>query len=104
MVVCTVQHDWRDFRNLSTGQRHIREGLQSGSSQRGEDPRTLYNMTQTKRLSGIRKKLMMVARISSGTYSARIFIMLGQKRPTITSNMQKASSWIMPLKEMPARQ
>ena len=66
--------------------------------------RTLYRITQTKRFSGMRKKLMMVARISSGTYSARIFIMLGQKRPTMTSKRQNASSWIMPLKVMPAHQ
>ena len=30
---------------------------------------TLYSTTQTKRLSGTRKKLMMVLRISSGTYA-----------------------------------
>ena len=32
---------------------------------------TLYSTTQTKRLSGMRKKLMMVERISSGTYALR---------------------------------
>lgn len=40
----------------------------------------------------MRKKLMMVARISSGTCAARIFIMLGQNRPTQNSNTQKAIS------------
>ena len=51
----------------------------------------------------MRKKLMMVARISSGTCAARIFIMLGQNRPTQNSNTQKATSWIWPSKEMPAK-
>ncbi len=49
----------------------------------------------------MRKKLMMVARISSGTWAARIFIMLGQNRPTQNSNMQKATSWICPWNEIP---
>lgn len=50
----------------------------------------------------MRKKLMMVARISSGTCAARIFIMLGQNRPTQNSNTQKATSWICPWNEIPA--
>ena len=50
----------------------------------------------------MRKKLMMVARISSGTWAARIFIMLGQNRPTQNSNMQKATNWICPWNEIPA--
>ena len=50
----------------------------------------------------MRKKLIMVARISSGTWAARIFIMLGQNRPTQNSNMQKATSWICPWNEIPA--
>ena len=50
----------------------------------------------------MRKKLIMVARISSGTWAARIFIMLGQKRPTQNSNMQKATNWICPWNEIPA--
>jgi hypothetical protein len=54
--------------------------------------RTLYNTMQTKRLRGIRKKLMMVARISSGTYWLLIFIMLGKKMPTVNSKAQKANS------------
>jgi len=53
---------------------------------------TLYSTMHTKRLRGMRKKLMMVARISSGTCAARIFIMLGQNRPTQNSNTQKAIS------------
>lgn len=65
---------------------------------------TLYRTMQTNRLRGMRKKLMMVARISSGTWAARIFIMLGQKRPTQNSNAQKATSWICPWKDMPAQQ
>jgi len=49
-------------------------------------------MMHTNMLRGIRKKLMMVDLLSSGTYWLRIFIMLGQKRPTQASKTQKASS------------
>ena len=59
-------------------------------------------MMQTNILRGMRKKLMMVDRLSSGTYWLRIFIMLGQKRPTQASNTQKASSWTLPSNVMPA--
>ena len=55
-------------------------------------------------LRGMRKKLMMVARISSGTCWERCFIMLGQKMPTANSKPQKAASWILPAVEMPALQ
>lgn len=58
-------------------------------------------MMQTNMLRGILKKLMMVERLSSGTYWLRIFIMLGQKMPTHASNTQKASSWILPSKVIP---
>jgi hypothetical protein len=51
----------------------------------------------------MRKKLMMVARISSGTCAARCFIMLGQNRPTQPSNTQKATSCTCPCQLMPAR-
>ena len=50
----------------------------------------------------MRKKLMMVARISSGTCAARCFIMLGQNRPTQASNRQKATSCSCPCHVMPA--
>ena len=49
----------------------------------------------------MRKKLMMVARISSGTCWERSFIMLGQKMPTANSKPQKAASWILPAVVMP---
>jgi len=51
----------------------------------------------------MRKKLMIVERVSSGTCWLRIFIMDGQNRPTIASNTQKASSCSLPSNEMPAR-
>ena len=51
----------------------------------------------------MRKKLMMVDRISSGTYSLRIFIIDGQKIPTVASNRQNATSCTIPLKVMPVR-
>jgi len=59
-------------------------------------------MMHTNMLRGIRKKLMMVDLLSSGTYWLRIFIMLGQKRPTQASKTQKASSWTLPSNVMPA--
>ena len=62
---------------------------------------TLYSMMQTNMLRGILKKLMMVERLSSGTYWLRIFIMLGQKMPTHASKTQKASSWILLSKVIP---
>jgi hypothetical protein len=46
---------------------------------------------------------MMVDRISSGTYCARMDIIDGQKTPTHTSNRQNASSWTMPSVVIPAR-
>jgi hypothetical protein len=46
---------------------------------------------------------MMVDRISSGTYCARMDIMDGQNTPTHTSNRQNASSCTMPLVVMPAK-
>ena len=69
-----------------------------------QQERTLYRTTQTNMLRGMRKKLMMVARISSGTCWERCFIMLGQKMPTANSKPQKAASWILPAVEMPALQ
>ena len=45
----------------------------------------------TKRLSGIRKMLMIVARDSSGTYTLRIFIIEGQNAPTAASKKRKAT-------------
>ena len=52
--------------------------------------------------SAHRNRLMMVDRISSGTYCARMDIMDGQKTPTHTSNMQNATSCTMPSNVMPA--
>ena len=51
----------------------------------------------------MRKKLMMVERDSSGRCWLRIFIMDGQKSPTVASKQQKASSWSLPCQGMPAR-
>mmetsp|Transcript_28292 Transcript_28292/g.92352 ORF Transcript_28292/g.92352 Transcript_28292/m.92352 type:complete len:247 (+) Transcript_28292:154-894(+) len=62
---------------------------------------TLYRMQHTKRLSGMRKTLMMVARTSSGTYCERIFMMDGQKMPTVPSNTQNPTRRICPTNEMP---
>ena len=44
-----------------------------------------------KEVEGIRKKFITVDRTSSGTYCERIFIMDGQKMPTIASNTRKPS-------------
>lgn len=57
---------------------------------------TLYSTMQTKKLSGIRKKFMIVARLSSGMYCERIFMMLGQKTPTQVSKTRKPSIWKRP--------
>ena len=73
-------------------------------AQVAQQGRTLYRTTQTNMLRGMRKKLMMVARISSGTCWERCFIMLGQKMPTANSKPQKAASWILPAVEMPVLQ
>jgi hypothetical protein len=40
----------------------------------------------------MRKKFMMVDRLSSGMYWERIFMMLGQKMPTHASNTRNPSS------------
>ncbi len=52
---------------------------------------TLYKTMQTKMLSGIRKKFMMVLLDSSGMYCDRIFMMDGQNKPTQASKRQKPS-------------
>ncbi len=57
---------------------------------------TLYKIIQTKRLSGILKQFITVLLISSGTYVARIFIMLGQKIPTKHSKTRNPSIVICP--------
>mmetsp|Transcript_10665 Transcript_10665/g.27063 ORF Transcript_10665/g.27063 Transcript_10665/m.27063 type:complete len:214 (-) Transcript_10665:720-1361(-) len=62
---------------------------------------TLYRTMHTKRLSGMRKMFMMVARTSSGMYFARMRIMLGQKTPTHTSKRQKATICTSPMRLMP---
>ena len=93
---------WRASKDLKSSLNGGACEKMSGTVQRSA--RTLYSTMQTKALSGIRKKLMIVARISSGTCCARIFIMDGQKRPTQNSNTQKAASWICPSHDMPAQQ
>ena len=52
---------------------------------------TLYKMTQTNKFRGILKQFITVLLISSGTYVARIFIILGQKIPTRASKTRKPS-------------
>lgn len=55
----------------------------------------------TKRFKGILKMLMMVERISSGTYRARRDIIEGQKHPTVPSKMQNAKSCTLPSHVIP---
>eukprot|EP00955_Chlamydomonas_euryale_P033559 347947-Chlamydomonas_euryale.AAC.18 len=58
-------------------------------------------MTHTKRLSGIRNTLMIVERMSSGTYCARNVIIVGQNTPMQPSNRQNATTWALPAKDSP---
>ena len=59
---------------------------------RGHKTHTWLNrIRQTKALSGILKRFMMVARPSSGRYSERSDMMEGQKMPTHSSKPQKLS-------------
>lgn len=52
----------------------------------------MQSTAQTNRLSGMREKLRMVERASSGRCWLRICIMDGQNSPTVASTAQKASS------------
>lgn len=61
---------------------------------------TLYSTMQTKILSGMRKKFMMVLLASSGMYCDLIFMMDGQKIPTHASKVQNPKSCIDPANEI----
>jgi uncharacterized protein YcbX len=56
---------------------------------------------QTKILSGIRKKFMIVLLDSSGRYCDRIFMIDGQNKPTQVSKRQKPSKLRRPPAEIP---
>ena len=57
---------------------------------------TLYKITHTNRFKGMRKKFITVERTSSGTYCALIFIIEGQKIPTINSKTRNPNNCNLP--------
>ena len=63
---------------------------------------TLYKTMQTKRLSGTRKKFIMVLLASSGIYCDLIFIIDAENIPIQASKTQKPSSWMEQVNDKPS--